>query len=55
MTTEVDSKRGLLERLRILRLFVTTTTYDKPSALPHRYWSLRWWREAWKDTARLGQ
>jgi hypothetical protein len=48
------SERGLYQRLRILRLFVMTTTYDKPAALRHRYWSPQWWREAWRDTARLG-
>lgn len=46
-------QRSLKTRIRILWLFVTTTTYDKPNC-PHRYGSFKWWREAWRDTERLG-
>jgi hypothetical protein len=48
------ARRGFFQRLRILWLFIFTTIYDKPNALPHRYQSYRWWREAWLDTSRLG-
>ena len=46
-------KRKFRTRLHILWLFVATTTYDKPDN-PHRYGSLKWWRDAWRDTERLG-